>query len=101
MQLKQKHSPYLDDLNFLIDMSYVMGLSWQRKYDDFLPLGKKCLAWQDVMASHTTGNNHVVIKLDDTYGLLVILFAGLSGAMMVMAFECLVQKLGRVEKESS
>ena len=89
----QKQSPYLDDLNFLIDMSFVMGLSWQRKYNDFLPLGKKCLAWQDVKASHKTGDNHVVINLDQTNGILIILFVGLIGAFMAIAFEYLVQKL--------
>ena len=72
-------------------MSFGMGLSWQRNYDDFVPLGKKCLTWQDVKASHTIGDNHVVIKQDETYGMLIILFVGLSGAMMVMAVECLVQ----------
>ena len=70
-----------------------MGLSWQRKYNDFLPLGKKCLAWQDVKASHKTGDNHVVIKLDQTNGILIILFAGLIGATVVIAIEYLVQKL--------
>ena len=92
MQLMQKQSPYLDDLNFLIDMSFVMGLSWQRKYNDFLPLGKKCLAWQDVKASHKTGDNHVVINLDQTNGILIILLTGLIGAIMVTAIECLVHK---------
>ena len=83
----------MDDLNFLIDMSFGMGLSWQRNYDDFLPLGKKCLTWNDVKASYTIGDNQV-IKLDETYGMFIILCVGLSGAMIVMAFECLVQKLG-------
>ena len=92
MQLIQKQSPFLDDLNFLIDMSFGMDLSWRRKYDDFLPLGKECLTWQDVRASHKTEDNHVVINLNETYGMLIILFVGLSGAVMIIVIECMVHK---------
>ena len=70
-----------------------MGLTWQKRYDDFLPHGKKCLTWQDVKASHAAVDYEVVIKLDETYGMLILLFAGLNGAMMIMAVECLFQKL--------
>ena len=70
-----------------------MGLTWQKRYDDFLLHAKKCLTWQDVKASHAAGDNQVVIKLDETYGMLIILFLGLNGAMVLMAFECLVRKL--------
>ena len=74
-------------------MSFGMGLTLQRNYDDFLPLGKKCITWKDVKASYTIGDNQVVIKLNETYGMLIILFVGLNGALVVMAFECSFQKL--------
>ena len=90
---KQKQSPFLDDLNFLIDMSFGMDLSLERKYDDFLPLGNECRTWQDVRASHSTGDNHIVINLNETYGMLIILFVGLNGAMIIFAIEYMVHKL--------
>ena len=75
-----------------------MGLTWQKRYDDFLPHGTKCLTWHDVRASHAAIDHQVVIKLDETYGMLILLFAGLNGAMMIMAVECLFQKLKKASR---
>ena len=69
-----------------------MGLSLRKRYDDFLPNVTKCTTWQDVKASHKTGDNHVVINLDQTNGILIILLTGLIGAIMVTVIECLVHK---------
>ena len=81
-------------------MSYGMGLTLQKRYDDFLPNARKCLTWQDVKASHAAEDNQVVIKMDKVYGMLIILFVGLSGAVLISILECLLKKL-RFKKGSA
>ena len=75
----------------MIDMSYSMGLSLRKRYDDFLPNVTKCSTWQDVKASHKVDYDEMVIKLDDISGILIILAVGLSGAMIIMIAECFVR----------
>ena len=74
----------MEDLNNIIDMSHGTGFS-KLTNDDFLPYGKSCLTWQDVKASHDAEDGQVVIRLEEVFGMLIILFVGLSGAAMTMA----------------
>ena len=62
-------------------------------YDNFLPNVTKCMAWEDVKASHVSRDNLVVIKLDEIYGMMIILMAGLGGSIIIMMVEHLFQKI--------
>ena len=56
----------------------------------------KCGTWQDIEASHikAAGRSEVVVRLDDTYGILSLLAIGLSGAVTILLVEALVRSLG-------
>ena len=88
----------MEDLNNIIDMSHATGFS-KLTNDDFLPYGKSCLTWQDVKASHDAEDGQVVIRLEEVFGMLIILFVGLSGAAVTMALECLIKRT-RINKAS-
>ena len=56
----------------------------------------KCGTWQDIEASHMTasGRSEVVVRLDNTYGILSLLAIGLSGAVTILLAEAFVRSLG-------
>ena len=64
---------------------------------DFLPNSTKCMTWQDVKASHETDNPEVVVRIEDVYGMLILLAAGLCGAFIVLTLELLM----KAQKERS
>ena len=57
--------------------------------EDYLPNSTKCMTWQDVKASHEKDNPQVVVRLDDIYGMVIILALGLGGAVVAFTVECL------------
>ena len=70
-----------------------MGLSLMKGLDGIIPNVTKCLTWRDVKASHMVEHNQLVIKLDEIYGMMIILIVGLLGAVIIRFVECLVKKL--------
>ena len=56
-----------------------------------MPNSTKCMTWQDVKASHETDNPEVVIRIDDIYGMMILLATGLGGAMVVLTLERLMK----------
>ena len=55
----------------------------------------KCWTWQDIEASHIKAvDGSVVVRLDDTYGILSLLAIGLSGAVTILLAEAFVRSLG-------
>ena len=89
MFLFQKGSPLLEDFNYLIGMRYQMGFSLESELDNQLPNATKCLTWHDVKQSHMTKDQNVVVKLDDIYGMIILLTVGLGGSVMIMIVELL------------
>ena len=49
------------------------------------------MTWQDVKASHETDNPEVVIRMDDIYGMMILLATGLGGALVVLTLELLMK----------
>ena len=86
----QKESPYLDDVNYLIDMWNQMDMEFSSNrindWSKYLPNSTNCLTWQDVRASHESDTPEVVIKGDNIYGMLIILLVSLGGALVVLSF---------------
>ena len=58
-----------------------------------LPNATKCLGWHNVKQSHMTNNQKVVVKLEDIYGMTILLMGGLSGSVILILIEALLEKL--------
>ena len=59
------------------------------------------MTWQDVKASHETDNPEVVIRMDDIYGMMILLATGLGGALVILTLELLMkaQKEGSIKSK--
>ena len=80
----QKQSPFLDDMNSLIDIAKQIGLIHQSYYS-YLPNATKCNTIADVFKSHKRGR--VIVKMNDVYGMLVILGLGMGLALITFTAE--------------
>ena len=104
MFLFQKGSPLLEDFNYLIGMRYQMGFSLESELDNHLPNATKCLTWHDVKQSHMTKDQNVVVKLDDIYGMIILLTVGLGLGVMIMIMElfskALLKKIKSVQTQA-
>ena len=85
----QKDSPFLEDFNHLLDIKDQMGRL--TKIEDYIPNSTKCMTWQDVKASHEKDNPQVVVRLDDIYGMAILLALGLGGALVALTVEFLIK----------
>ena len=91
LKLFQKGSPFLEDLDYLIDTSSAIGLSVDEVTRYYLPNSTKCTTWQDVRASHMKKDHEVIVNLDDTFGLMILLASGLGGALAILIVELLTK----------
>ena len=94
----QKGSPYVQDANFLTQLSMEMGLSKERVLEKHLPNATKCSSWIDVRATHRNKDHLVVINYDDIYGILIILAVGLSGSSIIFIIEVVVGEIKKRQK---
>ena len=86
----QKRSPYLADVNYLIQLQYQLGDSLENKVSRTYPNMTKCQKWNDVKKSHMSQDPNVVITFEDVSGLLLILVVGLIAAIIIMSLELLL-----------
>ena len=70
-----------------------MGFSLQSELDKHLPNATKCSTWHDVKQSHMIKDQRVVVKLEDIYGMIILLAVGLSGSVVIMIVELLSKAL--------
>ena len=77
----QKQSPFLDDMNSLIDIAKQMGLIHQSYYS-YLPNATKCRTINHVYESHMEKGRTVSVELIDIYGMLILLGLGAGGALI-------------------
>ena len=56
-----------------------------------MPNSTKCMTWQDVKSSHETDSPQVVIRIDDIYGVVILLAMGLGGSLVVLILELLMK----------
>lgn len=89
--LFQRRSPYLEDANTLIDLANQMGLI-ANEIQKKVPNATHCLTWSAVQASHTRKGQDVIFKLQDIYGLMILLAMGLGGATIILIAEYAVHK---------
>ena len=94
----QKESPYLEDVNELIEQAKQMGLI-DAQISSALPNGTKCNTLQDIQESHLNEGRIVSLKFEDIRGMnfLYLICTGLSlVAMMVEMAIKLLSKTGTV-----
>ena len=70
-----------------------MGSTFQNELSKHLPNATKCLTWRNVKKSHMTNNQEVVVKLEDIYGMMILLIGGLGGSVILILMEALQEKL--------
>ena len=85
----------MEDFNHLLDLKDQMALPFSENgnaMSNYIPNSTKCMAWKDVRASHET-NASVVIKLEDIYGMVILLAICLGGATVALLLELLSKAL--------
>ena len=80
-------------MNYLISMSYEMGLPLGTNHEMYFPNATKCSTWHDVKTSHETKDMKIRIKLDDIYGMMIILALGLIGATLLLTLEFMTKAM--------
>ena len=70
-----------------------MGFSFEKNIELYIPNATKCWTWQDVMKSHDSNDDMMVIEQDHVFGLLILLLVGLCGAMTILTVEHLFKVL--------
>ena len=93
LYLFQNGSPYIDDANELIELARQSGLI-DAEFRKFIPYASKCLTHADVQKSHIGDGVKVVLKLENIYGLIILLALGLGGSVISMIIEITNHKLG-------
>ena len=82
----------MQDINYLIDLLNQLDLEFSsNRAHNYMPNSTKCMTWQDVKSSHETDSPQVVIRIDDIYGVVILLAMGLGGALVVLALELLMK----------
>ena len=85
---------YLQDFNYLMDLMNQMDLEFSRnRILDYLPNSTNCMTWPDVKASHETDSPKVIIRIENIYGMLILLAVGLCGSLIVFILELFMSAL--------
>ena len=79
----------MDEINKLIDLAKQMGLI-QKSFFNYLPNGTMCNTVNDIYKSHVENNHTVTVKLNDIYGMLVLLGLGVGLALITLTAETLL-----------
>ena len=85
----QKQSPFLDDMNKLIQLAKQIGLI-HRSYYNHLPNATKCKTMRDVYASHAEQTNTVIVDVNDIYGMLALIAIGVCMALIAFMTEQII-----------
>ena len=98
--LSQKGNPYLDDANELIEIARESGLI-DAQFQKYIPYAAKCLTHADVKHSHIGKDNKVVFKLENFYGMIILLGIGLGGGVLTLIAEIFINKVGCKKEEAN
>ena len=95
----QKGSPYLEDANYLMQLSLEMGLKftdYQRNIGHYHHNFTACDTWNKVKASQKN-KEIVVLQYDDFYGLFILLAVGLGLSSLAFIVEIATQKVMNIK----
>ena len=82
----QKGSPYLDDVNELIEIARQSGMI-DMQFKRYLPFASKCLTYADRQEHNIEKDRTVAFKLENIYGILILFAVGLGGCVITMLAE--------------
>ena len=82
----------MEDANELIQLAREAGLI-DHKLNYLYPHAKKCVTRADVEKSHFGRDQQVVFKMDNIYGMIVLMAIGLGGATFIAVVELIVYKV--------
>ena len=82
----QKESPFLKDMNSLIQVAKQMGLI-EMSYFKHLTNATKCRTLNDVYESHAKLSHKVTVEVNDIFGTMILLGIGLTGALFILIAE--------------
>ena len=85
-QTIQKGSPFLEEVNQLIDLANQMGLI-EGLFAQTVHNRTKCDTWNEIHDSHMEGREKVVIGFNAIHGLMILLVVGLSVALLIFMME--------------
>ena len=85
----QKESPYLDDVNELIELAHQMGLI-DSVIKMYVPNATECMTWPAVQGSHAENGKTVTFKFGDLIGVLLLISMGLGGALLSCVAEMMI-----------
>ena len=85
----QKESPYLDDVNELIELAHQMGLI-DSVIKMYVPNATECMTWPAVQGSHAENGKTVTFKFGDLIGVLLLISVGLGGALLSCVAEMMI-----------
>ena len=90
----QKDSPYLDDANELIKSARESGFI-DKQIKKYSPNATQCLTLAAVQESHFGKDKKVVFKMENIYGMIILLSVGLAGSTLIAMLELIVYKVVR------
>ena len=88
----------MDDANELIDLARQAGL-FDARFKTYIPHATMCLTHADVQQSHFGKDQRVVFKMDNIYGMIILLAIGLGGASFTAMAEIIVYKACKKKDE--
>ena len=81
----------MEDANELINFAVESGLI-AAKLQGYQPYATQCLSHADVQRSHFGQGQHVVFKMTNIYGMIILLAIGLGVATLIFMAELTVYK---------
>ena len=88
----------MKDVNELIHRAVESGLI-AAKLKEYQPNATQCLSHADVQRSHFGKGQQVVFKMDNIYGMLILLAIGLGVSTIIVMAELIVHKASTRTKE--
>ena len=87
----QRKSPFLNDVNYLLNLASQMGLI-EGLYEKVRQNATKCNAWNDILATHKRTEGSLIIVMNDIKGILALLTIGLCISIIAFIVEVLRPK---------
>ena len=90
----------MEDANELIDLARETGLI-EAQFRRELPNATKCLSHADVERSHFGKDEKVVFKMDNIYGMIILLSLGLCVSTLIAMVELIAYKAGNRREDQN
>ena len=87
----------MEDANELIDHAIESGW-FNAEFSKYLPNATKCLRHDDVQRSHFETDQRVVFKMENIYGMIILLAIGLGLATLTAIAEPIIFKASHRER---